>query len=238
MTIISNSHRFIFVHLHKCGGSSVEVAYQPHARWNDLVLGSTQEGEKLQMIYQKLYKLHKHNPAADLKDKVPEVWNDYWKFSLIRHPKSIYESFYKWIHKTISSYSKSQGMPMNEVKRRIASDDITAPFMHYEVTKPFANAEDFNDYIRRFLKKSTLGTLFERLSQDGNLIVDDVYKLEQIDRMWAALSARMQVNISPAHANKGSALENFAWSSESIRLVNDTHAMDYETFHYEPAKPG
>lgn len=234
MTIISSSHRFVFVHLHKCGGSSVETAYQPHARWNDLVLGSTAEGEALQGIYQKLHGLHKHNSAADLAAKLPDIWDDYWTFSMIRHPASIYESFYRWIHKILSTHGANNDMPLDEVKRRVLAGEIKRPFMVYEVTRPFCRAEDFNDFVRRFSKKSTLGTLHDRLSRDGALIVDDVFKLEQADRLWAALSARAGATIDPAHANKGSALTGLAWSAEAVRIVNDRHAIDYETFGYAP----
>lgn len=234
MTIISNSHRFIFVHLHKCGGSSVEAAYQPHARWNDLVLGSTAEGEALQAIWQKLHGLHKHNSAAELADRLPEVWNDYWTFSMVRHPAAIYESFYRWIHKILSSYGKANDIPLEEVKRLVLAGEVKRPFMAYEATRPFCRAGDFSDFVRRFGKKTTLGTLAGRLGRDGRVIVDDVFRLEQADRMWAALSARTGVAIAPAHANKGSELDALSWSREAVDLVNDRHAIDYETFGYDP----
>lgn len=234
MTIISSSHRFIFVHLHKCGGSSVEAAYQPYAKWNDIVLGSTNEGERLQPIYQKLHGLHKHNSAADLKAKLPDVWDDYWTFGVVRHPVSIYESFYKWIHKIISNYAEKAGLPLEEVKRRISASEVDRPFMHYEVTKPFSNAVDFNDFMQRFMKRNTLGTLFDRLSENGQLIVDDVYKLEDADRIWAAFSDRTQIDIPPTHANKGTSFSKFSWSEETLQAVNEMHAIDYETFGYRP----
>lgn len=234
MTIISNSHRFVFVHLHKCGGSSVEAAYQPHARWNDLVLGSTSEGEALQAIWQKLHGLHKHNSAGDLAAKLPEIWDDYWTFTMIRHPAAIYESFYRWIHKILSHHAATSGIPLDEVRRRVLAGDIKRPFMAYEVTKPFCRAADFTDFVRRFSRKSSLGTLFDRLSRDGQLIVDDVFRLEEADRLWAAMSDRAGVAIAPAHANKGSDLDTLAWSEEAVRIVNDKHAIDYETFGYAP----
>jgi hypothetical protein len=235
MTIISGSHRFIFVHLHKCGGSSVEVAYQPHAKWNDLVIGSTGSGEKLQPIYQKLHGINKHNSATSLKAIVPDVWDDFWKFSVVRHPKSIYESFYKWIHKIVSAYCEAQGISLEEGKQLISQNNVDRPFMQYEVTKPFANAIDFNDFIFRFMRKSTLGTLFDRLSQDGKLIIDDVYKLEDTEIFWRAISQKLNLDIQPTHSNKGSELSKFDWSSENLGAVNEMHAIDYETFGYSNA---
>src|ERR671918_1169665 len=64
MTIVCRSRKFIFVHLHKCGGTSVEQAFAPHARWNDLVIGSTFWGELLQPLYKRRYGLTKHSRAS------------------------------------------------------------------------------------------------------------------------------------------------------------------------------
>src|SRR5215469_2544795 len=57
--IISHSRRFIFVHIHKAGGTSVEQALDPHLAWNDLILGGSQFGEKIQGAYQKRFGLNK-----------------------------------------------------------------------------------------------------------------------------------------------------------------------------------
>lgn len=233
MTIISNSKQFIFLHLHKCGGSSVEAAYQPHANWNDLVIGSTAAGEKLQPVYRKLHGLHKHNSAAEVRAVVgEEIWERYWTFSMIRHPMSIYESFYRWQHKIYHKYAERQGLPVAEVKRLIIADESDAYFKHYDGAKPFARAEDFSDFVRRFLPRSQLGTLFDRLSDGERLIVGDVFKLEENERLWAALSARAGVNVAPRLENKGSDVGALRWSAESQALVRDKHAIDFETFGY------
>lgn len=235
MTIISNSKQFIFLHLHKCGGSSVEAAYQPHAQWNDLVIGSTAAGEKLQPIYRKLHGLHKHNTAAELRTIVgEEIWERYWTFTMVRHPISIYESFFRWQHKIYQNYAEKQGLPLAEVKRRILADESDAYFRHYDGAKPFASAEDFSDFVLRFLPKSQLGTLFDRLGDGERLIVDDVFKLEENERLWAALSARAEIEVDPRRENKGSEVGALRWSEESLTLVHDRHAVDYEVFGYAP----
>ena len=233
MTILSNSHDFVFVHLHKCGGSSVEIAYQPHAKWNDIVLGSTDAGERLQHIYRKLHGLHKHSTAAEIQDVVGPFWNEAWTFSLIRHPVSIMESFYRWIHKLIDNFAQTSEQPFDVVLDKIRNKVVDRPFMQYEVTQPFANAEDFNDFVMRFSKKSTLGTIFDRLSRDGELIVDEVFKLEEVDKLWKALSKRTGATIMPEHKNKGSRVDDIVWSQEALQLVEDMHAVDLEVFKYD-----
>ena len=45
--IISNSHKFIFVHILKTAGTSICAALDPTLRWNDVILGGTGFGEKM-----------------------------------------------------------------------------------------------------------------------------------------------------------------------------------------------
>lgn len=236
MTIISNSSQFIFLHLHKCGGSSVEVAYQPHAKWNDLVIGSSGEGEKIQPIYKRLHGLHKHNSAMELRHVVGDVWDQHWTFSLVRHPLSIYESFFRWTHKIFSNYAKRHGLSLEDLKQQITAGESDAPFKDYDVTLPFVQAEDFSEFVLRFLPGCETGTLFDRLGDGEQVIVDDVFKLEENDRLWAALSARTGIQISPAWDNKGADLRDLRWSDESCQQVHDKHAIDYEMFGYAPAR--
>ena len=43
--IISLNRRFVFVPIHKCAGTSVEVALGKLLRHNDVVIGPTKRGE-------------------------------------------------------------------------------------------------------------------------------------------------------------------------------------------------
>ena len=63
--LISNTHKFIFIHLYKCAGTSIGRASIPTLRWNDLLLGNTSMGEKLSDIYFGLHGLRKHSSAID-----------------------------------------------------------------------------------------------------------------------------------------------------------------------------
>ena len=106
MTIICRSKKFIFVHLVKCGGTSVERTFAPHARWNDLIVGSTTWGERLQPLHQRLFGLTKHSPAKKIVGAVGrDVWSDFWTVALVRHPLRIYESLYSWIGEIVEGIS-------------------------------------------------------------------------------------------------------------------------------------
>ena len=84
--IISPSKNFIFIHLEKCGGTSIESTLEPHLYWSDMILGSTDFGEGMQQLYYERYsrkevnkyKLWKHSTAKDIN---AFVGNDEWKTS-------------------------------------------------------------------------------------------------------------------------------------------------------------
>ena len=73
--IISNTHRAIFVHVPKTAGTSITSLLAPALRWNDLVLGGTTFGERIQAAYKERFGLFKHARARDIRQVVgEEVW--------------------------------------------------------------------------------------------------------------------------------------------------------------------
>jgi hypothetical protein len=52
--IVSHTHKFIFVHINKCAGTSVTKALLPYLGENDLVLGFTNESVRSPLIKQKI----------------------------------------------------------------------------------------------------------------------------------------------------------------------------------------
>jgi len=85
--VISHHHRVIFVHIHKTGGSSIEAALDLEERRGRGTGGAMHGPEK-------------HWPARTIKRRVPpEVWRDYYKFSIVRNPWARVASYWWNVHK-------------------------------------------------------------------------------------------------------------------------------------------
>lgn len=234
VTVLSVSREFVFIHLHKCGGSSFETAYQAVSNWNDVVLGSTPEGEALQEIYRPLHGLDKHSPAKRVKAVIgDECWNRYWTFALIRHPQGTYESFYRWIPTVLQRNADKAGMSIQD----LAKVDPEKPgfgFLKWGASRAYLASEDFPGFVHHVLENRLLpGTIYSRLAQEGQLIVDDVFKLEEIDSFWAVVSERIGVDLSSMRVNAGEKKVT-VWTPEMRDAIAANHKKDFAAFGYEP----
>ena len=108
IVIVCNRHRFIFVHLHKTGGTSVTRALDPLLGWNDVICGATQFGNAVDRAYRQRFGLHKHCHARDIRAVVgEEIWREYFTFAFARNPYSRAVSLYTYIHRLLHETQRS-----------------------------------------------------------------------------------------------------------------------------------
>ena len=74
--MISHQHRFIFVHINKTGGTSIEKVFDPLADQKDVRM--------------------KHSPVGKYKKRFPDHFDIYFKFSFVRNPWDWLVSRYHW----------------------------------------------------------------------------------------------------------------------------------------------
>jgi hypothetical protein len=104
---ISNSKKFIYLHLYKCAGTSVEVALSRTLQWNDILIGSTKAGEALPDTYQELFGLHEQSTAQEIKEVIGDsYWDSHFKFTTVRNPYSLAVSQYTFSLQQLLGESK------------------------------------------------------------------------------------------------------------------------------------
>ena len=71
-----------------------------------------------------------------------------------------------------------------------------------------------------------------RLSRAKSLMVDDVFKLEEIDRFWQALEANTGLTVQRLHTNQ-SKKRDYQWDERHIAKIRRRFAVDFRNFGYE-----
>ena len=114
-TMISDQHRFIFVHLNKTGGTSIEKIFEPQADQKDV--------------------RYKHASIAYYARKFPRLYRDYFKFAFVRNPWDWLVSRYHWSRDKQQLFDYSFAEMLGRLQRRVplAAD---APWLEKEALLP------------------------------------------------------------------------------------------------------
>jgi len=208
--VISHRYKLIFIHIPKTGGSSLACpGYKgvllPYLGETDIVHGS-------------------HPSARILKKKFPDVWNDYYKFAVVRNP---------W-ERLVSSYFYFLG--------KIVGKDFDKK-KETELGKKIAAFQNFDDFCRS-LNHLPLDTHFSSqldfiTDEDENVIMDKVCRLETITEDFAAVCSETGLpDISlPVKRRTRHAHYSHYYTDEGIENVRRHYSRDIDFFGYEYKAP-
>lgn len=211
-TLISRQRKFIFIHIYKVAGTSVNDAlerYEEHYRlkkavrffWRFTFLQAN--GLREAFGLENKYPLLDHAHAVDIKPLVPD-FDDYFKFAFVRNPWDWQVSLYH--------YAKQRW---------------------YVPTHKLAAGMDFQAYVEwhcnghHRLQKDFL------VDEDDKLLVDYVGKLENIDADFAHICEEIGIQNTLRHLNKSERTDYRSYYNDYTRsLVADTYRGDIELFDY------
>jgi hypothetical protein len=98
MAIINNTFGFIFVHIPKCGGTSISMALSGLSQFNDIELGGTVYGQAIDRAYQARFGIGKHSTANQIRNVIGHpLWVRYYSFALVRNPYQRVISTYRFL---------------------------------------------------------------------------------------------------------------------------------------------
>lgn len=224
--IISHSHRYIFIKSEKTAGTSIEAALSKHCTGDDTVtpLGDYwfNRDEKGAWIHSAMNAdgFSQHDPAAEVKRKVPpEIWTDYFKFSIARNPWDRVVSYYSW-----DARIRKQLKPTRRWYHRLG-----LPF------------DEFRDTRRLFHQYAASGdwTTNDRFYLiDDALCVDFVIRYERLGDDLAEVCRRVGLPaVALPHLKSGLREGAHAYSDyydgPSRRIVAERHHNDIRLFGYE-----
>ena len=182
----------IFIHIPKAAGTSIEL--------------------KLKEINDKHQMIGGHSTAFSIMKNKPKVYQNYFTFTLVRHP---YERLY-------SAYKYLINMKTHE---NLGNEQI----------KHFANFEEF---VKTFLNEKTIHSNIHIKPQthfichNDNIIVDYWDKYENIETFWDNLQRKLNFESQLPWLNKTTDKKKLVISQEIKDKIYRLYKVDFITFSY------
>lgn len=234
--IISNSAKYIFVHITKTAGTSVTVTLNDSLKWNDLVLGGTRFGEKIQSHYKNHFNIHKHSSASEIRKALGEdIWSEYFTFTFVRNPYRRTLSLYTWIERMVNEHALEwhlRHLPIACIKKR--------KLWEWPITHAFKQTKNFSEFIRNpdFLRDSGSKPQISWIRDDNSeCIVDFIGKVESIEVDLLHITKRIGAgfnNIKKRNISKRTRpLEAYYSGEEDFEYLYYLYEDDFNYFEYD-----
>lgn len=217
MSVINTTWNFVFIHIPKCGGTSVAHTLEKLCSWRDLQLGGTPFGEICHRAYARFYGMAKHSFADEIRLKVGlDFWQQAISFATVRDPVSRTTSTYKYL---------------NSHKE------------HYKAIQEFASFENFirSEYWngdgpdRMFMPQSRW--LCSR-REPRERIVDSLVRIESYESEMRNLLDQIGVpkakiqNLTFERMNAIQSSSDIEVSPELRKIIEDRYTEDMNMFNY------
>ena len=183
--MINHEHKCIFVHIPKTGGTSVEVALQGRGEQDSI----------------------KHKTALQYKSQNSDIWDDYFKFTIVRNPWDLMISWWKW---------------RTQSKKR-----ASLPFLKF--LKENKNMIPGNEHIKSGL------TYFDFISDGNNILVDKIYRFENFQEDFDDVCKEIGIprqKLPQINKTKRMHYSDY-YDDKTRKLVADKFKKDIEYFNYE-----
>jgi len=221
--LISYYRNFIYVHLEKTGGTSIEIALRPFMSPTD-IKKDVLEG--------------KHSYVEDIKKIVGDKWDTMYKFSTVRDPHDLMISLYYYAETIMSNFMEINDENLiNFFKQNdhptIKSWEETLPYM-IDYYDSYINKTFLDGFIQTILSGNghyKMKTQIERLDDSVEL-----FDIDNIENDWQTITNKLNIyNSKIGYKNKSKKPKEIKLSNESINMIINFFKEDYKNI---PIKTG
>lgn len=212
MSYISNFEQFIFIHIPKCAGTSMEI-----------LIGTNTSHESINVIKNRLSE---------------NKFNKYYKFSFVRNPWDRAVSFYEFIKKIKEKEPKRKLTNKKQIYKKINLESFKGfckDLATYSIEDPRIARRDVSRYSRdKNLISSVFAPMYQFLTdKNDNLLMNFVGKFENINEDWKKICKELyfmeslpKKRVTP-HKNYKEYYDN-----KSIEFIRKWASKDIEMFEY------
>ena len=215
--LLSNEHKFFFMHIPKTGGTSIRNAL------NQLIQAPQPYTEKDME--------RKHMSAFLLRDKIYD-WDNLWKFTFIRNPYDRMVSYYTF-------YRMPRKVPYLHSTRKAAIEMSFPEWVRWLKQKEFVRLGDHPPRKIPMWRRPQVDFIYN----NGIKLVDHICRYETLEDDYNYIANKLKLNQDPSiwkhhkvlrHDNRSSRLEDFRlyYDDESRSIVKWWFMRDIKEFNY------
>lgn len=204
--LISDTNEFIFVHIRKTAGGSINETLRSVSipRPSDIISKvRTKLGWEKDYHH---YRFRQHATLLKAQEVLPkEVFDKYFKFAFVRNPFT----------RLVSEYEYIRGNKEHHRNRRVSR-------MSFDQYITFQSVR-FDGYQTNMLT-----------DENGKLLTNFIGKIENLEEDWKIICEQIKIPFTELPHNKKAKPVDYAayYNKNNIKLVGKLWAKDFETFHY------
>ena len=218
MSILSHDHRFLFLHIAKTGGRSVNLTLARHcprlARFNTKKLNPEVD-------------VLGRRPGLEIRQHMTDSeWNDYFKFAFVRNPWDRAVSMYRHIRSAEEMRSDGKLRYLEEITRRLNIDSQSLTFGTF--VKAVLRDRIFDNY---HWDKQILSLT----DNAGKQMFDFVGRFENLQTDFDTICRRIGFPLARLPHHNKTRRKHYAeyYTDETREIVASIYRDDIDTFGYQ-----
>jgi hypothetical protein len=253
MSIISYPKRFVFIHIPKTGGTSIEREWEKNIVWGDFVITNSDTGKVwLNELFREIYGLWKHSTAAEIQSIIGrDTFDSFSTCALVRQPLKIIESYYKYGKRVLENAAlnelRRKNLPVSHLQfgleavlealktRQPASLPWFWTQLNQGVIKDAMIACSFDDFLERVADNRWSSYLRGYICDEkNNRLVKNVIKIEEAEKTTSYFSKITGSHFDLLRVNPGKEMK-LEWPSDFRRRYYGLCEEEYDLFGYPMA---